>query len=358
VLELAVFDPSEGHFIHPDGQFVRLSGPICNLDAEPGMPPSKSIFLDFDMYGEMPQDGSVLIAVQWRYYPDFCEATSTNEWSPPTGSQPWFYTGANPDCDVYRFPATLNDLVPSTAQMVIPMIYMIADCDIIARPAETNFTRSSIISRQRVEGSAHRTSPRERDAVQDVGSFHVLSICALGPANIVFNKSFAVYPRYRLIRRFTDRRGPLAATTQLLLEAKLWWRRGDLLQSDKSSGVDTAYKIWRDRVADGLAIDRPYKPEFTFGTMDSIQIGSIPMKTRLHSRFSEKDDDFLGEIKASDMIPDDVLLPGTRIEYFLTSNYMKSPNDLYSTRTPRGNLFEFEILPGVRTAYVPTAGLG
>jgi len=139
----------------------------------------------------------------------------------------------------------------------------------------------------------------------------------------------------------------------------MWWRvaKRGAFQADKENGVDTAYKIWRDRVGDGFAIDRAYKPEFTWGYMDSVQVGPFPARNRFLSRFREQDDDYLGENKSSDMLADDVFRPGTRIQYFITSNYAKSPNDKYYYPDTTGqNFFEFEILPGVRTAYVANCG--
>ncbi len=140
----------------------------------------------------------------------------------------------------------------------------------------------------------------------------------------------------------------------------MWWRvaKRGAFQADTETGCrSTAYKTWKDRVADGLAIDRPYRPEFTFGVMDSIQIGILPQKNRFLSRFSEKDDDFLGETSASDMLPDNIFRPGTRIEYFFTANYLKSPNDKYYYPDTTGASYaEFEVLPGVRTANVANCG--
>ncbi len=41
-------------------------------------------------------------------------------------------------------------------------------------------------------------------------------------------------------------------------------------------------------------------------------------------------------------------VPGSRIEYFFTSNYFATPNNLYYLPdTTGGNFFEFEVLPGV-----------
>ena len=43
--------------------------------------------------------------------------------------------------------------------------------------------------------------------------------------------------------------------------------------ADKENGVTSRYKTWKDRVSDGRLIDRPYRPQFTWGWMDSNQVG-------------------------------------------------------------------------------------
>jgi hypothetical protein len=140
----------------------------------------------------------------------------------------------------------------------------------------------------------------------------------------------------------------------------MWWRvaKRGAFQSDKANGADTKYKTWRDRISDGKLIDRPVKPQFTFGWMDSAQIGIVPQRNKFISNFREDDDDYRGEGNAeSEMIWDDVLVPGTRIDYFITSNYIATPNNLYYYPDTAGGFFrEFEALPGIRTANVPNCG--
>ena len=57
------------------------------------------------------------------------------------------------------------------------------------------------------------------------------------------------------------------------------------------------------------------------------------------------------------MLWDDIFLPGTRIEYFVTANYVTTPEVLrLLPDTTGGHSYEFEILPGLRTARVPDCG--
>jgi len=368
VLEMAA-DQGGGQFAHPVGQHCFLAGPICNLDAEVGMPALRVIFMDFDMYAELPQENGVLIRPCWRYYPFLCDITLTTDWSAVAGQSSFNYFGTDPVCAGYRYGGTqvTGDPVPPTASLVIPMIELLANCDTFAITNCTGVTNFTPLFDNLVVGvtggvNAPSISFENGTRYQDVGSFpeSTFNVRAPGPSNITYDKNMDNDLARDKCGDSLIVAGPLASgDANYYWEAKMWWRvaKRGAFQADKESGVDTAYKTWKTRVADGLQIDRPYRPEFTYGIMDSIQIGPLPQKNRFLSRFSEKDDDYLGENKTSDMLPDDVFRPGTRIEYFLTANYMKSPNDkYYYPDTTGGNFFEFEVLPGVRTAYVANCG--
>jgi hypothetical protein len=142
----------------------------------------------------------------------------------------------------------------------------------------------------------------------------------------------------------------------------MWWRvskRGPFQSDLENPGhAPTRYKLWKDRVSDGKPIDRPYRPEFTFGWMDSVQVGPTPTRNKFKSDFRENDDDFVGEVTPeNEMIWDDALRPGTQIEYFITSNYIGTPGVLgYYPDTTGGFFWEFEALPGIRTANVANCG--
>jgi hypothetical protein len=144
----------------------------------------------------------------------------------------------------------------------------------------------------------------------------------------------------------------------------MWWRvaRRAPLQADQEDGQPSRYAIWRDRVSDGFEIDRPHDPEFTFGRMDSVQLGFVVSRNKFCSCFREDDDDFRGETwdgsnPETEMLWDDVFYPGTQIEYFFTTNWVPSPDQFYYLPDTSGAyFFEVEILPGLRTAHVPDCG--
>ncbi len=141
----------------------------------------------------------------------------------------------------------------------------------------------------------------------------------------------------------------------------MWWRvaQRSPFNSDKANGADTRYKIWKTRVSKGFAIDRPYKPQFTWGWMDSVQNGSIPLRNKFKSDYRENDTPgFQGEGNPeTEMLWDDVFFPGTRIEYFVTSNYVGTPTTLYYLPDTTGQFyFEVEVLPGNHVAKVANCG--
>jgi hypothetical protein len=372
ILEMAAYDYSSGQFLHPDGQHIYVSSPICDLTSQNpnGMPQLKTIFLSGDIYAEIPQGQCVVLRTCWRFYPYLCEVTQTNEWSPVIGPSAWSYVGLDPVCRPFTEAGTdpmAWGSVPASAEKVIAILELWSSSIVwgggtCAYPSNFSPLYDNLVVG--VTGGSPNAPSLTFDAggyFQDVGSYPstLFDVRAPGPANVVFDAADAP-DEPRVCGDNLTVYGPMPSSDpNTRWEARLWWRvaKRGAFQADKENGVDTAYKTWKTRVADGLQIDRPYRPEFTFGWMDSIQSGPVPQKNHFLARFSEKDDDFLGESKLSDMLPDDVFRPGTRIEYFLTSNYTSSPNDrFYLPDTSGGYFLEFEILPGVRTAYVANCG--
>lgn len=363
---LAMHDPLLGH---PVGQHVRLESPICDS----GNADAKTIFMEFDMYAELPMEDGVLFRPGWRYYPWTCDLTGATGWSPRVGANVFTYTGATPVCALWRFGGTnlgtAGTPVPATARMVKAVIELESDCaafSIDPCSGITNFTPlfDNIAVGMLPAVHAPTIAFEVGGSFQDTGSYpsNLFDVRAPGPANT------------RLATHYGDPGTPYIAGDSLVVsgpnpnatdpntrwEARLWWRiaRRAPFNADKENGVTSRYKIWRDKVADGRSIDRAYRPEFTSGWMDSAQLGPSTYKNKFISSFRENDDDFVAEgSPENEMIWDDVLYPGTRIEYFVTSNYTNTPGELYYLPdTTGGAFFEFEVLPGVRVANVPGCG--
>ncbi len=197
VLELAA-DQGGGQFVHPVGQHIYLSGPICNLNADVGMPTLKVIFMDFDEYAEMPQENGVLIRPCWRYYPFLCEITTTTDWSAIVGQSAFNFRGGDPICATWRYGGTqlTGEAIPPSSSMVIPMIELLANCDTFAITncsGNSNFTPLYDNLVVGVTGGINAPSIAFENGTQfqDVGSFPsaVFDVRAPGPANIVYDKN-------------------------------------------------------------------------------------------------------------------------------------------------------------------------
>jgi hypothetical protein len=329
--------------------------------------------MEFDMYAEMPRECGVLLRPGWRYFPWTCEITGAEGWSPRTGQDSYNYFGTDPTCNTWRYGGTTlgaaGTPVPPTAQKVIAIIELLGDCGgFTIEPCTCpGGNATPLLDNIAVGVTTGIQAPIISFDVglmyNDGGSYPqgLFDPRGVVPANVVFDKYLGQPDKPAKAGDSLMVVGPLPGNDpNKRWEARMWWRvaKRGAFQSDRSNGADTKYKTWRDRVADGKLIDRPVKPQFTFGWMDSAQVGTVPQRNKFISSFREDDDDYRGEGNAeSEMIWDDVLVPGTRIDYFITSNYVATPNNLYYYPDTSGGFFrEFEALPGIRTANVPNCG--
>ncbi|MBD3160502.1 MAG: T9SS type A sorting domain-containing protein [Candidatus Eisenbacteria bacterium] len=369
VLELHAGDGDAG--VHPVGQKTTLIGPTVWF----GNNDLKDIFMEFTLYAEMPRVNGVFACGRWYYYPWTCEITGAQDWSPDAyGQEAWNSFGDDPICAIFRYGATSVDgdkQVPADALGVKPLLQMYADCDAFTIADCSGITNKTPLFDNVVVGV---TEPPARapqisfvtgGEFHDVGSFPVNDFDprAPGPANVTYDDSrdqeYGVEPDECLDSLVVS--GPQPGNDpNNRWNAKMWWRvaKRAPFQADVEDGVPTKYKEWKDRVADGRNIDRPVNPQFTWGLMDSVQLGFVVTRNQFCTYFGEGDDDFAGEGNyENDMFPDDIFLPGTRIEYFVTSYFVDTPNTFYYLPDTTGGFYrEFEILPGLRTANVPNCG--
>jgi hypothetical protein len=345
---------------HPDGQHEVIESPIC--DVGDGTTP-KEIFLELEMYALLPQEDCVFTRVGWKYYPFTCNLTGETGWSPRVAGA-YQYQGSDPHCMTWRYSATASGLVPSNSRKVIAILELLSDCSVftISGSGETNLTPlydNLAVAATRAANAPALTFENGTN-FRDVGSYpsNLFDPRAPGPANVSLDKYMDTPNMPDLSGDTLVVAGPtVGSDPNKRWEARLWWRVAQKapLQSDRAQGVSTRYKIWRDNVADGRQIDRPDRPEFAWGWMDSVQSGTLALRNKFLSAFREDDDDFAGEGNPdNEMIWDDILYPGTRIEYFITGNYISSPSALrYLPDTTGGYFLEFEVLPGLRMVNMP-----
>ena len=339
-----------------DNDHLRVESPICVIES----PGSNDFFLEFDTYAE--SRGSTYMRVQWSYFPWVCPVTGEETWSPLSGCSG--SVGSGFGCLRHRFGAVECGISPAAEQIVAHLEIYCNDgfgfgC-FSPYPLFDNLVIGVVPYAESTTPAVYVSPGTE---FQDTGSAPstLFDVRAPGPADGTLNLNFE---QPQLPTVFADSLcviGPdPSGDPDLRWESSLWWRvakRGPM-QADVENGAPTRYKIWRDRVADGREIDRPHRPEFTYGRMDSSQWGPVPYRYIFRSEFREDDDDFVGEENPeNEMLWDDIFVPGTRIDYFITANYLLSPNDLsYLPDTTGGHFYEFEVLPGVRLAEVADCG--
>lgn len=352
---------------HPYGQHAMvIAPPVDVLSGVLPLLPSEGnlqIFADWDQYSEMPRANGVFYRPGWMYYPWVCAVSGEVGWSPRVGESSYSFLGEDAICHPNRASASANvDVpVPPDAEQVRFVYEIWASCDQFGLPeedcsGETNET--PLIDNIRVRFTVVPNAPIVNfdtgTNFQD-GFAHGTNVndpTKPGRADVARNLSFGNALPYVLGDSLAIR-GPAPTGANTRWEARLWYR-----VSRVGPGANANYVVWRDRVADGKAMDPELAGsgnpiEFTFGFMDSTQVGTSAFRNRFCSYFREDDDDFdVGSPELSDgneMIADDVLFPGTRIEYFISANYLVEPSQYFLLPDTSGGYFdEFEILPSWR----------
>lgn len=333
---------------HYDGQRELVLSPIVDRGA---LPESYNTWIaEWDEYQESPRSNGVFFRPRWVYYPYICPFTGSSTWSEPLGQGTFYYTGSDPIC--YRNRNVASDWgVPGggTAYRFIYELY--ASCDVFGIPPEdctySNFT--PLLDNLQVMATASPLAPGisfEVGAtfIDGWGQQGTLAPTDGGNADIVFDLHFTGSEPDRLGDSLVVK-GPLP-TASTKWEARFWWR---VRHEGPSAGAIPGYNGWKTAVADGRNIVGA-NGEFTYGLMDSVQVGSSVAKNKFISEFREDDDDFAGEnLPTNEMIWDGILAPGTQIEYFVSANYVATPNAMFLLPDTTGGYHrEFEILPRYR----------
>ncbi|MEZ4649068.1 MAG: FlgD immunoglobulin-like domain containing protein [Candidatus Eisenbacteria bacterium] len=353
---------------HPDGQHVMVVSPPVDIEADvrPFLtdPGALSIFADWDQYADLPRLDGVFIRAGWQYYPFLCPISEESGWSGRVGESTFSFV-TNPDCALWRDTATLADVpVPQDAEQVRFVYEVYSSCaDFGIAPGECTFQSNAtpLIDNIQIRFTRTPNAPPisfNASALNYQDGFAQNTLIndprEPGRADVSLN----------VIHAFTDTppfvlgdsvviSGPAVTSTENQWESRLWFR-----VSRVGPGADTRYTSWRDRVADGNAIDPDLAGagnavEFTFAYMDSCQQGTNAFRNKFCTYFREDDDDFdpaYPEISdQNEIIADDVLFPGTQVEYFFSANYLVEPGQRYLLPDTTGGYFdEFEILPSWR----------
>ncbi|MCB9463851.1 MAG: hypothetical protein H6682_09225 [Candidatus Eisenbacteria bacterium] len=351
---------------HPYGQNAMVVTPPVDVesDVRPLLPAEGNlqIFADWDQYSVMPRANGVFYRPGWMYYPWVCDLTGESGWSPRVGQNTYFFVGEDPTCDWYRASGTSTDVpVPMDAEQVRFVYEVYASCDVFGIPPDqcTQITNTTpLIDNIEIRFTVTPNAPA---VVWDVGTnfqdgFAQNTVVndphMPGRADVSRNLNFGNTVPLILADSLAIG-GPVVSSEETRWEARLWFRLPRV-----GPGADARYTTWRDRVADGHAIDPSLAGsgnpvEFTWAYMDSAQQGTSAFRNRFCSYFREDDDDFdpsFPELSdANEILADDVLFPGTQVEYFISANYLSEPTQSYLLPDTSGGYFDdFEILPGWR----------
>jgi hypothetical protein len=122
-------------------------------------------------------------------------------------------------------------------------------------------------------------------------------------------------------------------------EARLWFR-----VSRKGPGIfEGDFETWKARFSGDP------ETKFVSALMDSVQLGTNMFPNKFCSYFHESDPGFNPSFPQltdeNEILPDDLFTPGTKIDYFVTGNWVGSSEYFYLPDTTGGGYLEFEILP-------------
>jgi hypothetical protein len=366
---------------HPDGQHVMISSPI--VDRESDIPGGNylaynRVFADYDQYADLPPINGVFYRGGWTYYPYANPwVPGMSVWSPRIGINTYYYAGDNPTCQSSRNIGT-DWGVPADARQVKFIYELYASCDAFGQvpcSGMTNF--SPLIDNVRIRNTGRVLAPVSlfRNGCRFADSFGqggvgVLSTTDPGNADIVYD-----------LRRLTANPGRLGDTLVIegpnptfgvastRWESELWFR---LNRTGPGQATNPTYAAWHAAVAGAKGEFVGAGANFAWGYMDSVESGtsvSSQSPYRFCSRFRDgaatppvpgaypllQDANYnwggTGEFgNGNAILPDLCFTPGTKVQYFITTNYVVTPTAReYYPDTTGGNYCEFEILPSFRT---------
>jgi hypothetical protein len=356
-------DDTDGR--HPNGQNEALSSPIVSrkVDIGAGYLAYNRILAEWDQYADMPQANGVFYRPGWKHYPYSPPALPELKiWSPRIGQDTWHYVGDVPTCYGTRAIGTDWGL-PTNAEKVKFVYEINSNCDSFGITNCTNITNfSPIIDNMTVRTVGYVDAPvalfEPGTQFHDgfgMGTLGVLSTTDAGNADIVYNLRMGADAGTPT--RLGDSlmiSGPLPTTVATKWEAKMWFR---LRREGPGQTANATFNTWK--AAMGSQVNYP---TFAWGYMDSVEIG-MPQRNKFCSYFRELvpaggltpepkfswGPDTGDKDPGNEIFPDGAFTPGTKIEYFITTNWIGTPTSYYYYPDTVGSAFrEFEILPSFR----------
>lgn len=346
-----VFFDTGGH--HPRDQENIAMSPWVDLVAANDVGRAGRV-IEYDIYAEMPLANYIFVELKVRYYPYVCPTTGFVRNSPILDQNVIFYYGESPYCPTpgVRRLRDYSSLVPPTAEQVQIGVGVLNLC-------------YSAIDGTPCTGITNTTP-----------WFDNVSLGVYGPTN---SPIVTVPPAGRLQDNFShDGMRTLNDTgrvdTQLLRTGERGTVSGDTLTAAGDGGnteVRLVFKI-RPGPFTSAALLSPWiarwqaepiiGPGWYSARMDTAEWAGSKTAGRWMSTFHEDDPGFSGTDRATDatdpwqlaneILPDYVLTPGSRIDYFVAARYRppdpRNPGGTHWSVDPDttgGHYFEMEILP-------------
>jgi len=360
---------------HPVGQHIMAETPIVDRMTDIGANylDYNQIMADWDQYSEMPQENGVFYRAGWSYYPyENPNIPGLIQWSPRIGIGTYYYVGLDPLCTLNRNIGTAWGL-PPVAQRVKWIYELFGDCDAFGvDPCSdiTNFTPviDNIVVRNVGVPNAPSITFETGAQFQDGFGQNPVGILATtdpGNANITYNKRMGTSSAPALLGDSLVVAGPVPGSTTKW-ESKMWFR---LKRMGPAQTSNSTFTTWRNAIASSPGKPTNFwtgaEPNFTWGYMDSIEVGTQVAKNKFCSQFRDgpssggqnlpADADFswgpdTGEQdEGNEILPDLAFTPGTKIDYFITANYICLPTTYYYLPDTTGKFYsELEILPSFR----------
>jgi hypothetical protein len=348
---LAFHDDQFQHPGDPNGQHAIAVSPIVDRTAYPA-PGYNSVFAQWDMYAWLPLQNGVLYRPGWYYYPWECVQTGTQGWSPRSGQDVWYYVGNDPVCYTTRNSATENG-VPGDADYYRFAMELLSCCSCFGiDPCSGTTNETPLYDNFQVcitgvpDAPVIDISGEGGDRYQDgFAQSTFLGVGDVGRSDVWSNLNGpgAEPPESPFI--LSDSlcvEGPPVTSEEGKWEARLWFR-----VARKGPGINDAnYNAWKARFTGDPDV------EFVSALMDSAET-VMAWPHRFCSYFREDDPGFnpaFDELTdENEILPDNLFTPGTRIEYFITGNWVSTPGVYYYLPDTTGGFFlEYEILPSMR----------
>jgi len=339
---LTLFDPDAdgdpfGPFPHPFQQWERFQSPPAHVGAGSGVDGLPDRFLAWDVWELTPLSNGVGYAVGVHYTPWTCPETGTVGWTTFPARQSG-YRFSDPTGRCASFGESFAGLVPADVDSIRMSFELIGDCTAFTGtactgPEHTNQSPYLDNLRIGVVNDPLDAPPLTLDLTyQDVfPRFNTLLANATADVHSFYDNNRSDGDATNA--NMGDSVVVLAGTepgTEVFLNFRIYPGPG--------TNLGNPFFVDSRHGGDALA------PNWARARMDTAEVTTGLAEGRYSSYYWPDGQ----ENPATDkIIPDDVLTPGSTVEYFFSARYESAPEDERTVPDTTGRFYlEFEVLPG------------